>query len=34
MATVLVVIGLGVSMLLLRLFRFNDLVAEPRIGIT
>jgi inositol-phosphate transport system permease protein len=34
MAAVLVVLGLVVSFVLLRLFRFNDLVADPRIEIT
>jgi len=34
MAAVLVVIGLVVSFVLLRLFRFNDLVGDPRIEIT
>jgi inositol-phosphate transport system permease protein len=34
LAAVLVVIGLLVSFVLLRIFRFNDLVADPRIEIT
>src|SRR5947209_5995745 len=34
MAAILVLVGLIVSALLLRLFRFNDLVAEPRVEIT
>lgn len=34
MAAVLVVMGLVVSFVLLRLFRFNDLVSDPRIEIT
>jgi len=34
LAAVLVVMGLVVSFVLLRLFRFNDLVSEPRIEIT
>ena len=34
MAAILVLAGLIVSGLLLRLFRFNDLVAEPRVEIT
>jgi inositol-phosphate transport system permease protein len=34
MAAVLVVMGLAVSFVLLRIFRFNDLVADPRIEIT
>ena len=34
LAPVLVVIGLAVSFILLRIFRFNDLVSEPRIEIT
>lgn len=34
LAAVLVVIGLAVSFVLLRIFRFNDLVSEPRIEIT
>jgi hypothetical protein len=31
---VLVVLGLVVSFVLLRIFRFNDLVSDPRIEIT
>lgn len=34
LAAVLVVMGLLISFLLLRVFRFNDLVSEPRIEIT
>ena len=34
LAAVLVVMGLLVSFILLRIFRFNDLVADPRIEIT
>jgi inositol-phosphate transport system permease protein len=34
MAAVLVVVSLVVSFVLLRLFRFNDLVSEPRVEIT
>jgi inositol-phosphate transport system permease protein len=34
LAAVLVVMGLLVSFVLLRIFRFNDLVADPRIEIT
>ncbi|MDQ3811774.1 MAG: sugar ABC transporter permease [Chloroflexota bacterium] len=34
MAAVLVLMGLTVSFVLLRLFRFGDLVAEPRVEIT
>jgi inositol-phosphate transport system permease protein len=34
MAAILVLMGLVVSFLLLRLFRFSDLVSEPRIEIT
>ena len=34
LAAVLVVMGLAISFVLLRVFRFNDLVAEPRIEIT
>ena len=34
LAAVLVVMGLLISFLLLRLFPFTDLVAEPRIEIT
>lgn len=34
MAAILVVVAVVVSGLLLRLFRFNDLVAEPRVEIT
>ncbi len=34
MAAILVVMGLVVSGLLLRLFRFNDLVGDPRVEIT
>ncbi len=34
LAAVLVVMGLAISFVLLRLFRFNDLVSEPRIEIT
>jgi inositol-phosphate transport system permease protein len=32
--TVLMVLGFGVSLVLLRIFRFNDLVSDPRIEIT
>jgi inositol-phosphate transport system permease protein len=34
MAAILVLMGLTVSFLLLRLFRFDDLVSEPRVEIT
>ena len=34
MAALLVLMGLTVSFVLLRVFRFNDLVAEPRVEIT
>jgi hypothetical protein len=34
MAAILVVIGLVVSAVLLRVFRFADLVADPRVEIT
>jgi inositol-phosphate transport system permease protein len=33
MATVLVVMGLVVSFVLLRVFRFGDLVSEPRVEV-
>ncbi|MGH2499825.1 MAG: carbohydrate ABC transporter permease [Micromonosporaceae bacterium] len=33
MAAILVLLGLGVSLLLLRLFRFGQLVAEPRVEV-
>jgi hypothetical protein len=33
MAAILVIMGLGISMVLLRAFRFGQLVAEPRVEV-
>jgi len=33
MAAILVIMGLGISVVLLRTFRFGQLVAEPRVEV-
>ena len=33
MAAILVLLGLGISVVLLRVFRFEQLVAEPRVEV-